>query len=126
LSCKADLECNRDFSTIDLLASRSRYLSSQLRVRISAMPVVGQILSTLLSVLIAALFGLVGRWIQLHPERIVPKGQFVGRDSSGARLFRAQVILVGSFTVFGGTFVVVSSLLSLLTFAPESCRCSLD
>jgi len=31
-------------------------------------------------------------------------------------LFRAQVILVGSFMVFGGTFVVVSSLLSLLTF----------
>ena len=76
------------------------------------MPDVGPILS----VPIAALFGLLGRWIQLHPERIVPKGQFVGRDSSGARLFRAQVVLVGTLMVFGGTFGVIVSLLSLLTF----------
>jgi membrane associated rhomboid family serine protease len=80
------------------------------------MPIVGQILSALLSAFLAALFGLLGRWIQLHPERIVPKGQFVGRDSSGARLFRAQMVLMGTFMVFGGTFGVVSSLLSLLTF----------
>ena len=76
------------------------------------MPIVGQILSALFSALLAALFGLVGRWIQLHPERIVPKGQFVGRDSSGARLFRAQVVLVGNLMVFGETFGVVFSLLS--------------
>ena len=80
------------------------------------MPVVGQILSALLFAFFAALFGLVGRWIQLHPERIVPKGQFVGRDSAGARLFRAQVVLVGSFMVFAGTFGLVSFLLSILTF----------
>jgi len=49
-------------------------------------------------------------------SEIVPKGQFVGRDSSGARLFRAQVVLVGTLMVFGGTFGVIVSLLSLLTF----------
>ena len=80
------------------------------------MPIVSQMLSALLTALLAALFGLVGRWIQLHPERIVPKGQFVGRDSFGARLFRAQVVLVGTFMVFGGTFGVVFSALSRLTF----------
>ena len=83
---------------------------------LSAGPYLSTLLAAVLSAVLAALFGFVGRWIQLHPERVVPKGQFVGRDSSGARLFRAQMILVGTFMVFGGTFGVVSSLLSLLTF----------
>ena len=61
----------------------------------SAVLIVGPIL--------LALFVLGGRCIQLHPERVVPKGQFVGPNSPGARLFRVQVLLVGSVMVFGGT-----------------------
>jgi hypothetical protein len=63
-----------------------------------------------------ALFALGGRWIQLHPERVVPKGQFVGPNTAGARLFRLQIALLGTFIVFGGTAASVSSLLSLVTF----------
>ena len=74
----------------------------------SAVLIVGPIL--------LALFALGGRWIQLHPERVVPKGQFVGPNSPGARLFRVQIVLVGGFMVFGGTAGVIFSLLSLLTF----------
>jgi hypothetical protein len=61
-----------------------------------------------------ALFALAGRWIQLHPERMVPKGQFVGPNTRGARFFRAQMAILGTFVVFGGTTAAVFSLLSLL------------
>jgi hypothetical protein len=75
----------------------------------SAVPVVAAILF--------AVFALAGRWIQLHPERTVPKGQFVGPNTLGARLFRAQMAILGTFMVFGGTTASVYSLLSLLTSA---------
>ena len=65
-------------------------------------------------------FSLGGRWIQLHPERIVTKGQFVGPDTRGARLFRAQMAILGTFVVFGGTTAAVFSLLSLVI--PASVR----
>lgn len=65
--------------------------------------------------ILLALFALGGRWTQLHPERVVPKGQFIGPNSPGARLFRVQVAFVGTFMVFGGTAGAIFSLLSLLT-----------
>jgi hypothetical protein len=68
-------------------------------------------------------FALGGRWIQHHPERTVPKGHFVGANTLGARLFRAQVAILGTFMVFGGTTGAVFSLLSLLT--PASLRLEL-
>src|ERR1700739_97089 len=64
-----------------------------------------------------AVFALGGRWIQLHPERTVPKGQFAGPNTLGARLFRAQVAILGTFMVFSGTTAAVFSLLSLLSSA---------
>ena len=64
-----------------------------------------------------AAFALGGRWIQLHPERTVPKGQFVGPNTRGARMFRAQMAILGTFMVFGGTTAAVFSLLSLITGA---------
>jgi hypothetical protein len=75
----------------------------------SAVPVLASILF--------AVFALGGRWIQLHPERTVPKGQFVGPNTLGARLFRAQMAILGTFMVFGGSTAAVFSLLSLLTSA---------
>jgi hypothetical protein len=75
---------------------------------ISAVPVLAAVLS--------ASFAFVGRWIHLHPERTVPKGHFVGPNTLGARLFRIQMAILGTFMVFGGTTGAVFSLLSLLTF----------
>lgn len=66
--------------------------------------------------LLCAGFALLGRWLQLHPERIVPEGQFMGQNTFGARLFRAQVFLVGTFAVFGGTCGALYSLLQLAAF----------
>lgn len=70
----------------------------------------------LIGVLISAIFALGGRWIQLYPERLVPKGQFSGPDSRGARLYRIQVSVLGAFMVFGGTWSAISSLAYLLSF----------
>jgi membrane associated rhomboid family serine protease len=70
----------------------------------------------IVGVLVPIAFALGGRWIQLHPERVVPKGQFVGPNSFGARLFRGQIFFVGTFGVFGGTWMAVHSILWLLTF----------
>ena len=72
---------------------------------------------SIVAAILFALFALGGRWIQLHRERTVPKGQFVGPNTLGARLFRAQVAILGTFMVFGGTTAAVFSLLSLLTSA---------
>ena len=71
----------------------------------------------IVAAILFALFALAGRWIQLHPERTVPKGQFVGPNTRGARLLRAQMAILGTFMVFGGTTAAVFSLLSLLTSA---------
>jgi len=70
-----------------------------------------------LAAIFSALFAFVGRWIQLYPERTVPKGQFVGPNTLGARLFRIQMAILGTFMVFGGTTGAVFSVLSLLTFS---------
>jgi len=60
-----------------------------------------------------AAFALAGRWIQLYPERVVPKGQFIGTDSRGARLYRIQIAVLGTCIVFGGTWFAISSLFLL-------------
>lgn len=87
----------------------SYFRTPKCRGRIQSMPVLAAILF--------AVFAFGGRWIQLHPERTVPKGQFVGPDTFGARFFRAQMAVLGTFMVFDGTTAVVFSLLSLLTAA---------
>ncbi len=66
--------------------------------------------------LLSAAFALFGRWIQLHPEKIVPTGQFMGPDTIGARLFRVQVAVVGTIAVFGGTYGALHSLLQFTAF----------
>lgn len=66
--------------------------------------------------ILSAAFALFGRWIQLHPEKIVPSGQFMGPDTRGARLFRVQVAVIGTIAVFGGTCGALSSLLQPATF----------
>ncbi len=68
----------------------------------------------LIGVLLSAVFALGGRWIQFYPERLVPKGQFVGPDTRGARLYRIQAAVLGTFMVFAGTWGAIFSLLSLL------------
>ena len=69
-----------------------------------------------IGVLISIIFALGGRWIQLYPERLVPKGQFIGPDSIGARFCRAQAAVLGTFMVLAGTWFAISSLASLLSF----------
>jgi membrane associated rhomboid family serine protease len=70
--------------------------------------------------LIYAAFAIGGRWIQLCPERVVPKGYFTGANTTGARFFRVQIAILGTFAVFAGTWLAVFSLLSLLTFGSSS------
>jgi hypothetical protein len=59
-----------------------------------------------------------GRWVQLYPERLVPKGHFVGPDTRGARFYRTQMAFLGTFMVVAGTCGAVLSLISLLRLAP--------
>jgi len=66
----------------------------------------------LVAIVFFVLFALGGRWAQLHPERIVSKGLFTGRDTFGARLFRAQIAVIGTFAVFFGTQSVIFTALS--------------
>lgn len=61
-------------------------------------------------------FAFFGRWLQLHPEKIVPKGWFAGPNTFLARMFRVQVAFVGTFAVFGGTSGAVFGVLSAFTF----------
>ena len=70
----------------------------------------------IVAIVFFTLFAFGGRWIQLRPERVVPKGQFTGPNSLGARLFRLQIALVGTFIVFAGTAAAVYSLISVMTF----------
>jgi membrane associated rhomboid family serine protease len=63
---------------------------------------------------VSVVFALGGRWIQPFPERLVPKGQFVGADSRGARFYRVQTASLGTFMVFAGTWGAIFSLVSLL------------
>jgi hypothetical protein len=60
-------------------------------------------------------FAFAGRWIQLHPERLVSKGQFLGQNTIGARLFRIQAAILGALMVFGGTTAAVRAVVSPLT-----------
>lgn len=57
-------------------------------------------------------FAMLGRWIQLHPERVVPKGYFTSVDSLGARVFRLQITLLGCFMVFGGVAACINLIAS--------------
>ena len=66
--------------------------------------------------LISAAFALLGRWVQLHPEKIVPAGHFTGPDTLGARLFRVQVAVIGTIAVFGGTYGALHELLQIAAF----------
>ena len=66
--------------------------------------------------LLSAAFALLGRWIQLHREKIVPTGHFMGPDTLGARLFRVQIAVIGTIAVFGGTYGALYGLLQLATF----------
>ncbi len=69
-------------------------------------------------VVVCTTFALGGRWVQLHPEKIVPKGYFVSINCPTARLFRIVVPLMGGFFVVGAIWVATSSLLGLLTTNP--------
>ena len=66
------------------------------------------------------LFVLGGRWIQLNPERTVPKGYFTGSNTLGARIHRFQIAALGTFAVFAGTTGTVFSIVSPLAFAPAA------
>lgn len=52
-------------------------------------------------ILILVRLVLLGRWMQLHPESVVPKGLFTGKNTVGARLFRGQIAVIGTLAVFG-------------------------
>jgi hypothetical protein len=49
-------------------------------------------------------FAILGRWFQLHPEKVFPQGLFTSENSFSARLFRAEITAIGVFAVFGGTY----------------------
>jgi hypothetical protein len=55
-----------------------------------------------LTILLSSAAALLGRWIQLHPEKILPKGHFEA-GSATARIYRVQIAVMGSFAVFAGT-----------------------
>ncbi|MGO9210238.1 MAG: hypothetical protein ACLPXM_05215 [Terriglobales bacterium] len=67
-----------------------------------------------IAMILFAGFGLLGRWMLLHPESIVPKGMFMGRNTFFARLFRAEVLVIGTCAVFGGTCAALSAAFSLV------------
>jgi len=66
-----------------------------------------------LTVLLSLAAALLGRWIQLHPERILPRGHFA-EDSAPARFYRVQIAVMGSFAIFAGTWSAVLNLCILL------------
>jgi hypothetical protein len=74
-------------------------------------------MSVIVGILISVAFTLGGRWVQLHPERVVPKGWFVGPNTFGARLFRGRMAVLGTFAVFVATWIAISSILSLFAFS---------
>jgi hypothetical protein len=71
-------------------------------------------ITVLIGVPLFVAFASFGRWIQLHPEKVVLQGIFMGPHTFGARLFRAKVAIIGSLAVFGGTWCAVFALLSRL------------
>ena len=66
--------------------------------------------------LLSAAFALLGRWIQLNPDRIIPAGQFTSGDTLGGRLFRAQLAVLGTIAVSGGTYLALHGFLQFATF----------
>jgi hypothetical protein len=56
-------------------------------------------------------FALVGRWFQLHSEKVVPRGWFSSENSFSARLHRAETTVIGVFAVFGGTYFALHTAL---------------
>src|SRR3954454_25395095 len=58
----------------------------------------------IISILILVTVALFGRWVQMHPGRIVGEGMFPARDSLGARSFRGVVAFLGSCAVFAGVY----------------------
>ena len=67
----------------------------------------------LLTILLSSAAALLGRWIQLHPEKILPRGHFA-EDSVSARVYRVQIACMGSFAVFAGTWSVALNIGTLL------------
>jgi hypothetical protein len=66
-----------------------------------------------LTILLSSAAALLGRWIQLHPEKILPRGHFAG-NSVSARVYRVQIACMGSFAVFAGTWSAVLNIGTLL------------
>jgi hypothetical protein len=66
-----------------------------------------------LTILLSSAAALLGRWIQLHPEKILPRGHFA-KDSVSARVYRVQIACMGSFAVFAGTWSAVLNIGTLL------------
>jgi len=58
----------------------------------------------------AFVFAALGRWFQLHPEKIPIQGTFEGPQSSGAIAFRQVVAVLGTFAVFIGVLFGIYSL----------------
>jgi hypothetical protein len=67
-------------------------------------------------ILLSVAAALIGRWLQLNPEKIVPQGFFLSEKAFSARLFRLQIAVLGSFFVFGGACGAVMGVLQALTF----------
>jgi hypothetical protein len=67
----------------------------------------------ILIILLSSAAALLGRWIQLHPEKVLPQGHFA-EDSVTARIYRVQIACMGSFAVFAGTWSAVLNLCTLL------------
>jgi hypothetical protein len=77
------------------------------------------IFPVLIGVPLSIAFASLGRWLLLHPERLVPKGQFMGPNTFGARLFRLQVTAVGTLAVFfGASGSIFAALYWIASFAP--------
>jgi len=58
----------------------------------------------------------LGRWMQLRPEKVFPRGTFISAASWGARLGRAQITLVGTVAVLGGATFGLRALLGMIPF----------
>jgi hypothetical protein len=59
---------------------------------------------TIISILLSVAMALFGRWLQMHPDRLVIEGAFAQRDSLAARTFRSLIAVLGSFAVFAGIY----------------------
>lgn len=60
----------------------------------------------IMTILLSSAAALLGRWLQLHPEKILPPGHFA-EGSTTARIYRVQIACMGSFAVLAGTWSAV-------------------